>query len=167
MTGLLEYYNCFSALTLAASLLAVLGLCIATGSSYQQVELIRELRSSVERASWNCMHARSKALTQQFDAQGNVGSPFGLDQSGRHFVSESDRLIRTLAAIIKHSGDMRVSNLRRRLKDLRRVEKESLRLLSTLESGRDCGQDSFSGHSQNMTVAASATAERKTFGHQS
>jgi hypothetical protein len=26
-------------------------------------------------------------------------------------------------------------------------------------------QDSFSGHSQNMTVATRATAERKTFGH--
>ena len=142
MLDLLQIFNLLSLLTLAASLLAILGLRIATGSTSQQIELIREFRSSAERASRNCVRARSTALTGEFQSQrqgqqghsANVVSLSASDQFCWHFVEESDRLIRTLADVTKDSGDMRVAKLRLRLNALKRVEKESFRLLIDLEA---------------------------------
>ena len=90
------------------------------------------------------MRARSAALAREFEAHDD--GVFGRDAIivpliskrliGRHYVEESDLLIRALASLSRDSDDMRVSHLRRRLKDLKRVEKESVRLLSALEIGR-------------------------------
>lgn len=140
---LLQHYNDLSLLTLAASMLSILGLRIVTGSTSQQVKQIREFRTSLKRASWYCMRARSTALSLEFDAsevanldhEQNVCSLFPTGHAGRHFVEDSERLIRTLATLTKDSGGMRVSCLRRRLNALERIEKESLRLLTALENG--------------------------------
>ena len=141
---LLQFYNHLSLLTFAGSLLAILGLLIVTGSTSQQVELIQEFRTSLEQTSRNCMRARSAALAREFEAHDD--GAFGRSANivplvskrliGRHYVEESDRLIRALASLSRDSDGMRVSHLRRRLKDLKRVEKESVRLLSALEIGR-------------------------------
>jgi hypothetical protein len=143
--NLLQIYNDLSLLVVAASLLAILGLRISTGSTAQQVELIREFRTSLEQTSRNCMRARSAALSREFEAHDDGafgrGAKFVPLAStrlvGRHYVEESDRLIRVLASLTRDIGDMRVSHLRRRLKELKRVEKESVRLLSKLEPGQN------------------------------
>lgn len=132
----LQVYNHLSLLTFAGSLLAVLGLRIVTGSPSQQIELIQKFRTSLEQTSRNCMLARSVALAREFEALEQSG--FGRSVNvvplasrrliGRHYVEDCDRLIRTLATITQESGDMRVLRLRRCLRDLKRVEKESLRL---------------------------------------
>lgn len=141
---LLLIYNNLLLLVIAASLLAILALRISTVSPSQQVELIREFRTSLEQTSRNCMRARSTALAREFEANdhgkfghgANVVSHHSKRLVGRHYVEESDRLIRVLASLTR-DDDMRVSHLRRRLKELKRVERESLRLLSALETGRN------------------------------
>jgi len=50
-----------------------------------------------------------------------------------HFIEESDRLIRMMAAVMKDSSGMRVAGLRRRLKVLKRIEEESAHLVAALE----------------------------------
>ncbi|MCX7287230.1 MAG: hypothetical protein NTW20_06635 [Rhodobacterales bacterium] len=142
MLVVIQIFNLLSLLTLVASLLAILGLRIATGSTSQQIDLIRVIRSSAERASRNCVRARSTALIGEFQSQrqgqpghsAKVVSLSASDHSCRHFVEESDRLIRTLADVAKDSGDMRVAKLRLRLNALKRVEKESIRQLIDLEA---------------------------------
>ena len=139
----LQLYNHLSLLTFAGSLLAILGLRILTGSPSQQIELIREFRASLEQTSRNCMRARSAALAREFEAHdsggfGRTGNVVPLTSKrliGKHYVEESDRLIRSIATITKDSGDMRVSCLRRRLKELKRIEKQSIRLLCDLGHG--------------------------------
>lgn len=86
---------------------------------------------------------KSAALARKFEAHDD--GVFGLDANivplvskrliGRNYVEESDRLIRALASLSRNSDNMRVSHLRQRLKDLNRVERESVRLLSALETG--------------------------------
>lgn len=139
---LLQLYNYFSLLTFAGSLLAILGLRIVTGSPLRRVELILEFRTSLEQTSRNCMRARSAALAREYIAHGNGacghGSsllPVHSQLVGRHYVEESDRLIRALACLARNDDNMRVYHLRRRLKELKRVEKESIRLLCDLELG--------------------------------
>ena len=142
---LLQAYNNLSLLVLAASLLAILGLRISTGSTAQQVELIKEFRTSLEQASRNCMRARSAAMAREFEAHDNGAFGRGANVVplastqlvGRHYVEESERLIRALASLTRDGDDMRVSHLRRRLKELKRVQMESVRLLSALETGRN------------------------------
>lgn len=142
---LLQLYNNLSLLIVAASLLAILGLRISTGSTAQQVELIREFWTSLEQTSRNCMRARSAAMAREFDAHDNGAFGRGANVVplsskrlvSRHYVEESERLIRALALLTRESDDMRVSQLRRRLKELKRVQMESLRLLSVLETGRN------------------------------
>lgn len=114
-----------------------------TGSNSQQVELFQEFWTSLEDTSRNCLRARSAALAREFEAHDN--GEFGRSANivplvskrliGRHYVEESDRLIRALASLSRDSDGMRVSHLRRRLKDLKRVEKESVRLFSAFETG--------------------------------
>lgn len=141
---LLQFYNHLSLLTFAGSLLAILGLRIMTGSPSQQVKLIQEFRTSLEQTSRNCMRARSAALAREFEAHddGAFGRganilPFVSKRLiGRHYVEESERLIRALASITRDNDNTRVSHLRRRLKELKRVQLESVRLLSALEIGR-------------------------------
>lgn len=65
---LLQLYNNFSWLTVAASLPAILELRISTGSTAQQVALIREYRTSLEQTIRNCKRARSAALARDFEA---------------------------------------------------------------------------------------------------
>jgi|GEM_PF-5800566 len=136
---LLSLYNQFSLLTVAASLLAILGLRISTGSTSQQIRLIREFRTTVEQANMNCLWARAKALELEYDVTWCHGPDNVLSlpstRTGARFVEEADRLIRTLATITKDTGDLRVSDLRRRLRDLKRVDNDCLQLLKALESG--------------------------------
>lgn len=136
---LLSLYNQFSLLTVAASLLAILGLHITTGSTSKQIRLIREFRTTVERANMNCLAARAKALQLEYDVTWCHGPDNVLSlpstRTGARFVEEAERLIRTLGTITKDTGDLRVSQLRRRLRDLKRVDRDCLRLLSALETG--------------------------------
>lgn len=131
----MNLFGHFSLLIIAASLLAILALRITTGSTSQQVKLIREFRTSVERASRNCMRARSTALAHEFEARDINVLLFTSDRPRRFYVEESDRLIRTLASVTRDSRDMGAGHLRRCLKETKRIEKESGRLLSALEAG--------------------------------
>lgn len=140
---MLQTYNYFSLLTLAGSLLAILGLRTVTGSPSQQIELMREFRTSLEQTSRNCIRARSTALVREFEAHDDQASGRGANVIplhskrlvGRHYVEESDRLIRVLASLTRTDDNMRVSHLRQRLKKLKRVQKESIQLLWDLEKG--------------------------------
>lgn len=60
----LQIYSHLSLLTIAVSLLSILGLRTMTGLPLQRVELIREFRTSLEQTSRNCMRARSAALAR-------------------------------------------------------------------------------------------------------
>ncbi|MBL9050145.1 MAG: hypothetical protein JNK19_08550 [Tabrizicola sp.] len=141
---LLQLYNNLSLLMVAASLLAILGLRISTGSTSQQIALIREYRASLEETSRNCMRARSAALAREFEAHDNGAFGSGANVVplsskrlvGRYYVEESERLIRTLASLARDEGDTRVSQMRRRLKELKLVQLESVRLLTALETGQ-------------------------------
>jgi hypothetical protein len=134
---LLQLYNHLSLLTLAGSLLAILGLRFTTGLTALRIKLNREISAWAQRASRSCMRARSTALTLEFDTQANVVTLFEPERSSRHFVNESECLIRTLTTITKDSDDIRVSRMRRRPKALKRIEKESRRLLYALEIDRN------------------------------
>ena len=141
----LQVYSNLTLLIVATSLLAILGLRVLTASPVHQVELIREFRASLELTSRNCMHARSVALASEFQAyddgafgRGANAVPLASKQLvGRHYVEESDRLIRALASLTLGNEDMQGSQLRRRLKELKRVQRESVQLLSALETGRN------------------------------
>lgn len=135
-----QLYNNLSLVFVAAALLAILGLRISTGTTAQQIELIRRFRSSLEHTTRNCMLARSAALAREFDVHDQGGcerdTNVVLLASNRpilrHYVEESDRLIRALASLSRDSDNMRLSQLRRRLKELKRVQLESARILSAL-----------------------------------
>jgi hypothetical protein len=74
---LLSLYNQFSLFTVAASLLDSLGLRISTISTSQQIRLIREFCTTVERANMNCLWARAKALELEYDVVPRPGQrPF-------------------------------------------------------------------------------------------
>jgi hypothetical protein len=141
----LQIYNDLSLLAFAGSLLAILGLRIRTGSQSQQAALIREFRTSLEQTSRNCMRARSAALTREYEAHDNGAFGRGVNVVplaskrlvGRHYVEESERLIRALASLTSNNDDMRVSHLRRRLMELKRVQIECVRLLSALDDRRN------------------------------
>ena len=87
------------------------------------------------------MRARSAALAREYEAHEHSGFsrsdkviPLASKRLiGRHYVEESDRLIRALASLTR-DDDRRVSRLRRRLKELKQIEKDSVRLLSALET---------------------------------
>lgn len=139
-----QILNHLYCLTLVGSLLSMLTLRIVTGSTTVQIDLIREYRTLVERASRNCLNARALALS----LESNVGRTLRLVRSGnvvsihdpslliRPTVEEADELMRTLTALPKRCGEMRVSQLRRNLRTLKRVEHESAKLLAKLESAR-------------------------------
>lgn len=142
---LLQLYNNLSLLIVAASLLAILGLRTSTGSPAKQVKLVHEFRTSLEQTSRNCMRVRSAALAREFQlyddgafGRGSNVVPLASKQLlGRHYVEESDRLIRALASLTRDSDDTRVFHLRRRLKELKRVQTESVRLLAALDGDRN------------------------------
>jgi hypothetical protein len=138
----LQLHDYLSFLAFASSLLAILRLRVVTDPPSQQIELIREFRISLEQASQNCLRARSAALATEFEAYHHDAIGRGAEVVplvakrliGRHYVGESDRLIRALASLARDSGGMGVSDLRRRTKELKRVQMESVRLLRKLES---------------------------------
>jgi hypothetical protein len=142
---LLQLQNHLTLLTFAGSLLAILGLRIRTGSPSRQIELIHEFRTSLEQTSRTCMRARSAAMVHEFQAHddgmfGRGSQLIPLDSEkliGRHYVEESDRLIRALASIARESSDTSVAQPRRCLRNVKRVEREGLRLLSAVEAGRN------------------------------
>lgn len=138
----LQILNHIYLLTLIGSLLSILTLRIVTGSSSQQINLISEYRTSVERAARNCLNARAVALSlesnvakapkkSQISSTGSIRDPSLLI---RPTVEDADQLMRTLSALPKRCGDMSVFQLRRSLRKLKQVERESVKLLAKLET---------------------------------
>lgn len=131
-------------LTLVGSLLSMLTLRLLTGSTRSQIELIGEYRTSVERATRNCLNARAVALSlesnvtekPQMPDTGNVVSIRDPSLLIRPTVEEADQLIRKLGALPKRCGEMRVSQLRRNLRTLQQVERESVKLVAKLETAK-------------------------------
>jgi hypothetical protein len=129
-------------LTLVGSLLSMLMLRLLTGSTTSQVDLIGEYRTSVERATRNCLNARAVALSLESNVSGRpqksqIGSVVSIRDPSlliRPTVEEADQLVRKLAALPKRCGEMRVSQLRRNLRTLKQVERESVKLVAKLET---------------------------------
>jgi hypothetical protein len=145
----LQIVNHLYFLTLVGSLLSMLTLRIFTGSSSQQINLVSEYRSSSERAARNCLNARAVALSLESSLHSrpaasmtrNVVSIRDPSLLIRPTVEEADQLMRTLSALPKRCGEMRVSQLRRNLRTLKQVERESVKLLARLETAtRWCAQ---------------------------
>ncbi|MDZ4066943.1 MAG: hypothetical protein U1E06_08825 [Tabrizicola sp.] len=138
----LQILNHLYFLTLVGSLLSMLTLRIVTGSTSTQIDLIGEYRTSVERATRNCLNARSLALSLESNGaqtlrlvrSGNVVSIRDPSLLIRPSVEQADQLIRTLAALPKRCGEMEVSQLRRNLRTLKRVEREIVQLIAKLEA---------------------------------
>lgn len=90
------------------------------------------------------MRARSAVSAWEYEAHEHSGFNrsdkvirlASMRLSGRHYVEESDHLIRSLALLARDDAQ-RVSRLRRRLKALKHIEKDSVRLLSALETCRN------------------------------
>lgn len=142
MLEALQILNHLYLLTLVGSLLSMLTLRILTGSSSQQINLSAEYRAAAERAARNCLNARAVALSlestiarrPQAAHDGNIVSIYDPSLLIRPTVDEAEQLMRTLSALPKRCGDMRVSQLRRNLRKLKRVERESVKLLARLET---------------------------------
>lgn len=138
----LQILNHLYFLTLVGSLLSMLTLRIVTGSTSTQIDLIGEYRTSVERATRNCLNARSLALSLESNGaqtlrlvrSGNVVSIRDPSLLIRPSVEQADQLIRTLSALPKRCGEMEVSQLRRNLRTLKRVEREIVQLIAKLEA---------------------------------
>lgn len=138
----LQIVNHLYFLTLVGSLLSMLTLRILTGSSTQQIDLISEYRTAIERATRNCLNARAAALslesnvprTERWSDVASVVSRGDPSQLIRPTVHEVDQLIRTLAALPKRCSEMEVSQLRRNLRTLKRVEREIVQLIAKLEA---------------------------------
>ena len=145
----LQILNHLYLLTLIGSLLSFLTLRMVTRSSSQQINLISEYRTSAERAARNCLNARAVALTLESNATMtqktslisytvSIRDPSLLI---RPTVDEADLLMRTLSALPKRCDDMRASQLRRSLRELKQVERDSVKLLAKFETAnRWCGQ---------------------------
>jgi hypothetical protein len=81
---------------LVALMLAILSLRLATGSTSQQIKLIREFRSSAETTSRNCIHVLHTAVTWDLQRleQGQPGQCtkvvplFKEGPSGLHFIED-------------------------------------------------------------------------------
>lgn len=138
----LQILNSLYALTLVGTLLSMLTLRIVTASSNQQINLIGEYRTAVERATRNCLNARAVALSlesniarrpriAQVEDVVSIRDPSLLI---RPTVEKADQLMRTLAALPKRCSDMRASQFRRNLRKLKQVERESVKLLAKLET---------------------------------
>lgn len=134
--------NHLSFLTLVGSLLSMLMLRLLTGSTKSQIDLIGEYRISVERATRNCLNARAVALSLESNVSGkpkmretgNVVSIRDPSLLIRPTVEEADQLMRKLSALPKRCGDMRVSQLRRNLRTLKQVERETVKLVAKVET---------------------------------
>jgi hypothetical protein len=131
-------------LTLVGSLLSMLTLRLLTGSTTSQIDLIGEYRTSVERATRNCLNARAVALSLESNVsrktqKSQFGSVVSIRDPSlliRPTVEEADQLMRKLAALPKRCGEMRVSQLRRNLRTLKQVERESVKLVAKLETAQ-------------------------------
>lgn len=142
----LEILNHLYLLTLVGSILSILTLRIVRGSTSQQMSLIGEYRATVERATRNCLNARAAAFTLESKAgralclirDGDVVSIRDPSLLIRPTVEEADLLMRTLSALPKRCGEMRVSQIRRNLRTLKQVERDIVKLLSKLETARRC-----------------------------
>ena len=138
----LQIINSLYAFTLVGTLLSMLTLRIVMGSSSHEVNLIGEYRTACERAARNCLSARALALSlesniarrPQISRVGNVVSIHDPSFLIRPTVEEADQLMRTLSALPKRCSDMRVSQLRRNLRKVKQVERESVKLLAKLET---------------------------------
>lgn len=138
----LQILNHLYLFTLVASLLSILTLRILTGSTAQQIDLIREYRNSIDRATWNCLNARAVALSLESNAgrtlrlvrNGNVVSIRDPSLLIRPTVEEADQLMRTLSDLPKRDVEMRTSQIRRNLRTLKHVERESVKLLAKIET---------------------------------
>lgn len=142
MLEALHILNHLYFLTLVGSLLSVLTLRVLTGSTTQQINLSAEYRTTAERAAKNCLSARAVALSlessiarrPQLSQTGNMVLIHDRSLLIRPTVEEADQLMRTFSALPKRCGDMRVSQLRRNLRKLKHVERESVKLLAKLET---------------------------------
>jgi primosomal replication protein N len=138
----LQILNSLYALTLVGTLLSMLTLRIVTGSATPQINLIGEYRNAAERATRNCFNARAVALSLESNIARrpriaqvkDVVSICDPSLLIRPTVEEADQLMRTLAALPKRCSDMRASQLRRNLRKLKQVERESVKLLAKLET---------------------------------
>lgn len=137
-----HFLNHLDFLTLVGSLFSMLTLRLLTGTTASQVDLIGEYRTSVERATRNCLNARAFALSLESNVTGKpqmreVGNVVSIRDPSlliRPTVEEADQLIRKLAALPKRCGELRSSQLRRNLRTLKQVERESVKLISKLET---------------------------------
>jgi hypothetical protein len=151
-TEMLEAFHILNHLyffTLVGSLLSMLTLRLLKGSTTSQIDLIGEYRTSVERATRNCLNARAVALSLESNVSGKsqmrvTGSVVSIHDPSlliRPTVEEADQLIRKLSALPKRCGKMRASQLRRNLRTLKQVERESVKLIAKLETAhRWCTQ---------------------------
>ena len=123
-------------------MLSMLALRLLTGSTTSQIDLVGEYRTSVERATRNCLNARAVALSLESNVAsrpqtrktGDVASIHDPSLLIRPTVEKADQLVRKLAALPKRCGEMRASQLRRNLRKLKQVERESVKLVAKLET---------------------------------
>jgi hypothetical protein len=134
----LQLYMSYTVLTILACSVAIVALSFSNGSTSRQIALIGELRTSVERARDTCEQARSAALWSaggagRFGGMTNLLS-FPPDARGNAFVDQADQLTQALASAIAGGGDLRVSALRQRIAEFKRIEADGYALLAALET---------------------------------
>lgn len=144
----LQILNHLYLLTLVGSMLSIFTLRLLASATSQQVDFIGEYRTSIERATRNCLKARAVALT----LESNTGRTLPLIRNGdvvsirdpslliRPTVEEANQLIRALSAFPRRCGEMPVSQIRRHLRTLKQVESDSAKLLARLVTATDGAQ---------------------------
>jgi hypothetical protein len=136
-----------SVLLLLLPILAILGLRWRIGSPHEQIELNRQVRSSLERAVTNCKRIDLHlGITSSTDA-----SSEGLE-TGHEDCPDRSKLVAELQVLRarlhdRHEqfGNMTVGQLREKLKEIHALELESLRLLDAARHQTRPGLTTVSG----------------------
>jgi hypothetical protein len=134
----LQLYMSYTVLTIVACSVAIIFLSFSSGSTSKQIELIGELRTVVERVRKTCEQARSAALWSADDAGRFVGMSnllsFSPEPNENVFVEQANQFVQALTTIVADTGDLRVSALRRRIAEVKRIEGDCHALLAALEA---------------------------------
>ena len=111
------------------SLVAIIGLRLWTGSTQEQGGVIREIRETSARSQENCRMTNSTvARVAALQHGGRISHTFKRDDDLNDIVPQVESLLRRVVCLSEAAANMRVSELRERVRSLTQVEAETILL---------------------------------------